>query len=41
LLEFSDEKVVLLNCIHKFHIPCITTWLKTNGSCPVCREKVE
>jgi len=41
LEEFKeDEKLILLNCLHRFHPTCITTWLKQNKNCPVCREPV-
>jgi len=32
----SDE-VMLVPCGHIFHPDCLQPWLKTNGSCPVCR----
>ncbi|KDQ31152.1 hypothetical protein PLEOSDRAFT_1111688 [Pleurotus ostreatus PC15] len=33
-----DEQVVItLPCKHPFHEPCITPWLKSSGTCPVCR----
>jgi len=36
--EDPDEQVVVtLPCKHPFHEPCITPWLKTSGTCPVCR----
>jgi len=36
--EDPDEQVVVtLPCKHPFHEPCITPWLKSSGTCPVCR----
>lgn len=32
-----DEPVIDLPCKHHFHDDCIKPWLKTNGTCPVCR----
>jgi len=30
--------VVTLPCKHPFHEPCIIPWLKSSGTCPVCRH---
>ncbi|KAH8120038.1 hypothetical protein DFH11DRAFT_1755228 [Phellopilus nigrolimitatus] len=36
--EDPDEQVVVtLPCKHPFHEGCILPWLKSNGTCPVCR----
>ena len=36
--EDPDEQVVVtLPCKHPFHEGCIMPWLKSSGTCPVCR----
>jgi len=37
--EDPDEQIVVtLPCQHPFHEPCILPWLKSSGTCPVCRH---
>ncbi|KAF8215912.1 hypothetical protein K438DRAFT_1799700 [Mycena galopus ATCC 62051] len=37
--EDPDEQIVVtLPCHHPFHEPCIMPWLKSSGTCPVCRH---
>ncbi|KAK9063854.1 hypothetical protein SSX86_017726 [Deinandra increscens subsp. villosa] len=37
--EFGEnEKVGMLECRHKFHSECITSWLLSKNSCPMCRS---
>ena len=31
----------ILPCLHGFHSSCCTKWLRTNGSCPICKHKIE
>jgi len=33
----DEQVVVTLPCKHPFHEPCILPWLKSSGTCPVCR----
>ncbi|KAJ7492340.1 hypothetical protein FB451DRAFT_1123118 [Mycena latifolia] len=37
--EDPDEQIIVtLPCKHPFHEPCILPWLKSSGTCPVCRH---
>ena len=42
-LERLDEKPVIsaTSCEHRFHDGCLSEWLTSNASCPLCRARVE
>ena len=41
IAKFEEgEEIKTLVCFHKFHSHCIDDWLKRNGICPICRERV-
>lgn len=37
--EAGDERKTL-PCLHGFHVTCTDKWLRTNGSCPVCKHTI-
>ncbi|XP_063792545.1 uncharacterized protein LOC134948480 [Pseudophryne corroboree] len=40
LMEYEEgEPVIVLPCSHRYHPTCISQWLETNLSCPVCRRE--
>jgi len=44
MLEYHEgDKVICLDCsaLHIFHEECLKRWLKINGNCPICRERVD
>lgn len=36
-LEEQQDELMMMPCKHLFHLDCLKPWLKTNGTCPVCR----
>ncbi|KAF7263121.1 hypothetical protein GWI33_003594, partial [Rhynchophorus ferrugineus] len=34
------QKLIIFPCGHRFHKACGERWLKTNTTCPVCRDDV-
>ena len=39
-LDDEKEDLIKLNCNHIYHRECITKWISTNDSCPICRLSV-
>ncbi|EOD25132.1 hypothetical protein EMIHUDRAFT_206253 [Emiliania huxleyi CCMP1516] len=37
-LEALSDAVLQMPCSHLFHLECLTQWLGTRNSCPVCRH---
>ena len=31
---------VTFECKHSFHLNCVKDWIKSKGSCPMCRKKI-
>ncbi|PWN48466.1 hypothetical protein IE53DRAFT_370592 [Violaceomyces palustris] len=44
LMEEEDQQrqdeLISMPCAHIFHEDCLVPWLKTNGTCPVCRVSI-
>ena len=39
-LDEKDGSAVQLKCGHAFHYQCLSTWIKTSATCPLCRASV-
>ena len=40
-IDYDEGEVVnKLQCNHLYHKECITTWLRSNGTCPNCRKNL-
>lgn len=37
----QQDQLVMMPCKHLFHYDCLVPWLKTSGTCPVCRVSLE
>ena len=35
----DDSPVVWGACSHAFHLECVTRWLQSNNTCPMCRRE--
>lgn len=36
-LEEQQDELIMMPCKHLFHLDCLLPWLRSNGTCPVCR----
>jgi hypothetical protein len=37
-MDTSEQPLLKLHCNHIYHQDCILPWLKTKGTCPLCRD---
>merc|ERR1712032_1013622 len=38
--DATDHQIVLTPCLHAFHEPCLSSWLRKHVECPSCRWDV-
>ena len=38
LIDLNDDTIKTLECNHAFHEKCISIWLDSNPTCPICRK---
>jgi hypothetical protein len=36
----AGDRVKALPCLHRYHAACIDTWLRSNGTCPMCKHEI-
>jgi hypothetical protein len=34
------DKYMILECLHRFHEPCVKEWFKQKNTCPICKVLV-
>ncbi|KAK4883711.1 hypothetical protein RN001_007030 [Aquatica leii] len=39
--KFKTSRTQRLSCEHMYHAKCISRWLSTNPSCPLCRTAIQ
>ena len=37
----TGDMRMMLPCLHGFHTDCCMRWLRINGSCPICKKRIE
>lgn len=40
-LDIDNKIMIKFACSHSYHKDCIVEWLKSNKTCPICREEME
>jgi len=40
IVSENNYRPIKLKCKHTYHDNCIRTWLKTSGTCPICRNNI-
>ena len=34
------DKYIILQCLHRFHTECVSTWFERKNTCPICKIRV-